>query len=246
MIAKTPGGQALYSQIAEHMRTDLMALKYGEKIPSENELMERYSVSRGTVRQALHILELAGEIYRVQGAGTFKGEGYPDASAMSRIPTLTNTLIRSLRRPTISDIKLELLKASGKLCELLECEEGTELWKLSRIRGTDQKPKTAYCEGFILKEAIPDLKITDLEMSIIHMICVKFGIAFSHSRNTVKIIFMDHDICQKFEVADNHPVMSTTIVAYNMEGKAFFADFTYNFDLDYEYTFNCEYTWNEV
>ena len=246
MIAKTPGGQALYSQIAEHMRTDLMTLKYGEKIPTESEFMERYSASRGTIRQALHILELAGEIYRVQGVGTFKGEGYPDATVLSRIPTLTNSLTRQWKSSTISEKKLELIKAEEKLCEMLECEAGTELWKLSRIRGTEENPNTAYCVGYILRESIPDLKVTDLEMSIIHMICVKFGIVFSHSRNTVKIGYMDKEICDKFGVSENHPVLCTTLVAYDLEGKAFFTDFTYNFDPAYEYTFNCEYTWNEL
>lgn len=43
----------------------------GGKLPSEPELASRLGVSRGTVRQAMTILEREGVIYRRQGSGTF-------------------------------------------------------------------------------------------------------------------------------------------------------------------------------
>lgn len=43
----------------------------GGRLPSEPELAEQYGVSRGTVRQALAVLEREGVIIRRQGAGTY-------------------------------------------------------------------------------------------------------------------------------------------------------------------------------
>jgi len=43
----------------------------GGRLPGENEIAEELGVSRGTVRQALAILEHEGVIYRQQGSGTF-------------------------------------------------------------------------------------------------------------------------------------------------------------------------------
>jgi len=43
----------------------------GGRLPSEPELAEQYGVSRGTVRQALAVLEREGAIIRRQGAGTY-------------------------------------------------------------------------------------------------------------------------------------------------------------------------------
>lgn len=43
----------------------------GEKIPSENELREAFSVSRDTVRQAIHRLNAMGIVQSYQGKGTF-------------------------------------------------------------------------------------------------------------------------------------------------------------------------------
>ena len=43
------------------------ALKVGEKLPSENELSERFGLSRQTVRHAVDILEQQKLVLRVQG-----------------------------------------------------------------------------------------------------------------------------------------------------------------------------------
>ncbi|MCD7869779.1 MAG: GntR family transcriptional regulator [Enterocloster clostridioformis] len=49
------------------------ALKVGEKLPSENELSERFGLSRQTVRHAVDILEQQKLVLRVRGSGTYVG-----------------------------------------------------------------------------------------------------------------------------------------------------------------------------
>ena len=59
-------------QVANHLRRQLR-LEYAEggRLPSENEMAAELGVSRGTVRQALAILQQEGFISRHQGLGTF-------------------------------------------------------------------------------------------------------------------------------------------------------------------------------
>lgn len=63
----------LYLQLAERLNQSIQDGTYGEgeKIPSEQELMERYEVSRVTVRLAMRELLEDGRIIRKQGMGTF-------------------------------------------------------------------------------------------------------------------------------------------------------------------------------
>lgn len=49
----------------------------GQRIPGENELSRRYSMSRQTVRQALTLLEQLGLVERKQGSGTYVKESLP-------------------------------------------------------------------------------------------------------------------------------------------------------------------------
>ena len=46
-------------------------LTYNEMIPSERELVDRYGLSRMTVRQAINQLVADGRLYRLVGKGTF-------------------------------------------------------------------------------------------------------------------------------------------------------------------------------
>ena len=45
--------------------------KPGDKIPSENELCDKFEVSRMTIRQAINNLVEQGYLYRKRGIGTF-------------------------------------------------------------------------------------------------------------------------------------------------------------------------------
>jgi GntR family transcriptional regulator, arabinose operon transcriptional repressor len=62
-----------YYQIKEYLLKYFKEkdLKDNEKIPSENELINIFKVSRNTVRQALDMLEREGIVYKEQGKGTF-------------------------------------------------------------------------------------------------------------------------------------------------------------------------------
>lgn len=61
--------QALINYIKEQIAAG--ALCPGDKLPSENELSEQFSISRQTVRKAIGVLEEDGVVRRVKGSGTY-------------------------------------------------------------------------------------------------------------------------------------------------------------------------------
>ena len=78
----TPSQQtpkALYQQVKDHI---LERLDSGEwppdtRIPSENELVRSFNVSRMTVNRALQELTFAGRLIRIQGVGTYVAHPKP-------------------------------------------------------------------------------------------------------------------------------------------------------------------------
>lgn len=68
-----------YAQIADDLRRQILdgALTAGDRIPSEQELMADYAVSRIVVRMAIEVLQNEGLVTKQQGRGTFVREQRP-------------------------------------------------------------------------------------------------------------------------------------------------------------------------
>lgn len=62
-----------YSHLADWLREEIGSGRFapGEKLPTEQELGQRFSLSRDTVRKGLAAMEEEGLIYKVRGSGTF-------------------------------------------------------------------------------------------------------------------------------------------------------------------------------
>ena len=84
----------LYGQILEQIVSG--ALQEGDKLPSENQICQRWNVSRPTVREALMRLHADGLVIARQGAGTFVGKRPSDL--LTRLTTVSDVpgLLRCL------------------------------------------------------------------------------------------------------------------------------------------------------
>lgn len=74
--------QTKYNMVKDHILDWIKAGKVspGEKIPSENELVQTFGVSRHTIRQAVGELVNEGYLYREQGSGTYCSPVLPSAT----------------------------------------------------------------------------------------------------------------------------------------------------------------------
>jgi len=115
----------LYENVIEQIMVLIKSneLKPGDKLPPERELAEKFSISRGSLREAFRVLESRGFIKSKPGGGRFIREVNKDAL------THTENIISSLERSSI----LELLEAR----EIFE----TKIVELSAQRATDEEVK---------------------------------------------------------------------------------------------------------
>jgi len=83
-----------YLNIMEDLRNDMLngIIKPRDKLPSENELSGKYSVSRQTIRKALEVLEEEGFIYAEHGRGTFCSEMVRHRKNAKNIAVITTYL----------------------------------------------------------------------------------------------------------------------------------------------------------
>jgi DNA-binding FadR family transcriptional regulator len=101
-----------YRRIAEDLRQQIASseLTTGQRMPSEPELMRRYGVSRGTVRQGLALLEAAGLVTAVHGIGRlwtwrdaalWAKSSHAGYSRLVKIAAKARELARSLLEPEL-------------------------------------------------------------------------------------------------------------------------------------------------
>ena len=111
-IARPISISRAYEQLAGQIRARILAgeLAEGDRLPSELALAREAQVSRGTVREALRLLEEAGFVERAsprilvvapparRGAGAARGHAGAASRATSPSTTCTRRCSRSTRR----------------------------------------------------------------------------------------------------------------------------------------------------
>lgn len=116
-------GEPLYRQLAEQLRQAIASgdLEPSSRLPSEQELIEAYQVSRNTVRLALGVLRTEGLVVTGQGRGTFVAKPGPSSG-----PAVGGDSEQSDRDPVLEElhaIREELRQMSDRLDELAQRAE---------------------------------------------------------------------------------------------------------------------------
>ena len=105
----------LFQQLAATLRAAIDAGEYppGSRLPTENELCERYSVSRVTVRKALDELSQGEFLVRKPGKGTFVAEKKIQRK-LDGVLSYTNMCYMMGYQPGAKTIKITLEQPTGK------------------------------------------------------------------------------------------------------------------------------------
>jgi DNA-binding LacI/PurR family transcriptional regulator len=130
---------ALYKQIQSHIREQIVSgkLRPADRIPSEQELMDEFKVSKITVKNALAELADQGLIVRIQGKGTFVSGDLPlagaatiaEASAARAVPVIgliIPTMKTNVIRKLVDYTELYLKEAGYRMILSITRESATE------------------------------------------------------------------------------------------------------------------------
>lgn len=120
--------QSLPKQIAEHIQQKILNNEYkiGDKLPTEPQLTQLFSVSRNTIREAIQSLNNAGIVETKQGDGTYVIAREPFQVALFKImDATTHKNILEVRELLEKHIIISAIKnATAKdLVEIKKCLE---------------------------------------------------------------------------------------------------------------------------
>ena len=154
--------ESIANQIADRINNNEFSEKH--KIPTEDQLVEEYKVSKNTIRSAIKVLMKAGLIFPVQGSGMFIRE-----------TRKYNTVFLSGTRGITKDhpgnhlinkcLSLEIIHADDNLAQIMQCEIGTPIYYIERLRIVDDAPY-AIEYTYYNKDIIPYINKEIVESSI--------------------------------------------------------------------------------
>jgi GntR family transcriptional regulator len=134
-------GSSLYRKVAEDIKAAIEAGTYpaNTKLPSESELAERYSVSRGTIRQAFAALRADGVIASRRGARRVVIGG-PRVQSFGELLSFSRWARAIGEVPGGRVVTLERRPATEAEAERLALPDGLHVWSLVRVRLLSGRP----------------------------------------------------------------------------------------------------------
>ena len=130
-----------HTQISQWLRKKIESgeFKPEEKLPSENDLAEKFDVSRVTVRRALQSLENESIIYRCQGLGSFVSDERASHNLV-RLTDFNEDMANAGVSPSSVVKKFEPVNAPEWLADRLHIEKDKKVLQIDRLRLGDGQP----------------------------------------------------------------------------------------------------------
>ncbi|UVI30952.1 GntR family transcriptional regulator [Paenibacillus spongiae] len=169
-VLKPDSKLPLYAQLKEILLGQIKegVWQPGDVIPPETVLMQQYSVSRATIRQAINELVQEGYFTRHRGRGTFVNKQKLDVKLQS-LYSFTEDMMEKGLKPESQVLELAVVVADSKVKEALDLHEHDLAVKLVRLRLANEEImmlETTYLPYHLFK----DLTIVDVTNSPLYTV----------------------------------------------------------------------------
>ena len=151
-----PASQPLYLQVKRHILSNIGSGKWTAacRVPSENEIVKSFGVSRMTANRALRELQDEGVLVRVAGVGTFVAEARPQTHPLE-VRNIADEIRERGGTHRAETISLEKLRATDSLAEDFGIAPKSELYCSVIVHHENERPIQLE-ERCVLPKIAPD------------------------------------------------------------------------------------------
>lgn len=196
----------LYQQLHDIILYEIQKNKYkiGDQIPSEEQIMRKYGVSRVTVRNAIKLLVEENVLVKKHGKGTFVAMPVY-IEKMSAGGSFTESGLQMKKIPTTQIISLERKLAAKRVSRYLGISEGTEIIRLKRLRVLDGLPAIFEIDSF-RKDCDFLEKINLKDASLINVL-KNYGLKPTYFDNIIEVTLADYELSDLLKVDYEEPLV---------------------------------------
>jgi len=210
----------LYHQLQNVLKAEIETgrLSPDERLPSEQELGERFRVSKITVRQALTELAQLGYIRREQGRGTFVARRKFDEGPRE-LTSFTEEMRRHSLRATSRILAQFESAADGRVTEALRLPENSPVLTISRLRLAYGEPLSVQT-AHIPASLVPGLRLAD-GMSLYEILQRQYHLYPARARETYVAALADTATAALLEIPAGAPVFAVERVTFALNEQPF-------------------------
>lgn len=200
----------LYQQLIEEIKRSIEdgKYKYDEKIPTEPELSDIYSVSRITVRRAVNELCEEGYLVKRQGKGTYVRRSKLHRKIVSKgTMSFSDVCKENGVKHSVKVINSQHVPARQDECHFLNIPSDSPMLFTQRVHSADGFPIQIE-NSFYPLEKFSFLESENLnDRSLFHLLCDKCQIGMINSRDSIlEIVLASTEHAQLLQVPVGEPL----------------------------------------
>lgn len=197
----------LYAKVEETIATEIAHGEYrpGDQLPTEDELLERFQVSRITVRRAIQNLVHRGLLEIRRGLGTFVLEPRIEAE-LTKLTGFVEDMNAAGRKASARVVSQHIVAASARVAGRLGLAKGTKVMRIERVRLADDVP-ISFDETYLALPLGKKIARSDLRVyPIFTLLEVEFGVPLIEADYELEAVIATKTIADALQVRVGSPI----------------------------------------
>lgn len=213
----------LYYQISQILRREIEEgiYKPGDSLPVEEELQNRFEVSRSTIRQAIADLVYSGLLDRKRSRGTRVSQGRLEAT-LADLASFTTEMMRANVNLTTKILDFRNIPSPHPVSEILQLNEKDMVAAMERVRYVGTEP-IAVEHWYASLKYFPGIsrklfKDSGMEQSTYYILMNRYNIKINSAQDTVSPVGIEAKEAKILNVEPGKPALLRTRISYSSDG----------------------------
>lgn len=197
----------LYGKVEELLASEIARghLKPGDKLPSEDELLRRFEVSRITVRRAIQNLIQRGMVEIRRGLGTYVLAPVI-SQELSRLTGFVEDMDTHGRKASARVLSQGVIEANAEVARQLGVIKGTRVMRIERVRLADSVPMS-FDETYLPLEIGKQIAKNNLRVKpIFALLEEKYGIPLTEAEYRLEAAAAPARVAEALRIPEGFPI----------------------------------------
>jgi GntR family transcriptional regulator len=208
----------LYAQVESILAAGIAAGTFpaGSQLPNEDELIQRYAVSRTTIRQTIQNLMRRGLVEIRRGKGTFVLQP-KITQELTELSGFVEDMQSLGRKASARLIDKQIVPASESVARKLAIRGGTPVVRIQRVRLADNAP-LSFDETYLPREIGERIIENDLETEpIFSLLEQKYETPLVEAEYGLEAICADATVARALGISAGSPIFLIERTSYTTE-----------------------------